>query len=95
MKKICSRKAVKNCSWEAETQGEKQTIHSKKNPTDLHPRVEELQKELNRLQENKAPPDINSKQEVPQTTKEGDSEEEAKAKEAEAAETRESSEKTR
>ena len=28
----------------------------KKNPTDLHPRVEELQKELNRLQENKAPP---------------------------------------
>ena len=78
---------MKNCSWEAETQGEKQTIHSKKKQTDLHPRVEELKKELNRLQENK-PPNINSKWEALQTTEEGDSEEEAKAKEAEAAETR-------
>ena len=57
--------------------------------------MEELQKELNRLQENKAPPNIKSKWEAPQTTEEGDSEEEAKAKEAEAAETREPSEKTR
>ena len=52
-KKYAAEKAEqrKNCSWEAETQGEKQTIHQ----TDLHLRVEELQKELKRLQENKAP----------------------------------------
>ena len=57
--------------------------------------VEELQKELNMLQENKASPMSISKREAPQTTEEGDSEEEAKAKETEAAETRKSSEKTR
>ena len=41
-----------------------------------------------------SPHNVNSKWEAPQTTEEGDLEEEAKAKEAEAAETREPSEKT-
>ena len=82
MKKYAAEKQWKTAAERLKLK-EKNKPSTPKKPTDLHPRMEELQKELNRLQV------------APQPTEEGDSEEEAKAKEAEAAETREPSEKTR
>ena len=86
---------MKNRSWEAETQGEKQTIHSKTKPNRPPPKGGGAQKGIKQASREQSPPNVNFKWEAPQTTEEGDSEEEAKAKEAEAAETREPSEKTR
>jgi len=64
-----------------------------KNPTDLHLRVEELQKELRDCKTTK-PPNNNFKQGAPHIT-EGDSEEEAEAREAEAVDIKELLKKTR
>ena len=72
---------MKNRSWEAETQGEKQTIHSKKKPTGGG-----APKGIKQASREQSPPNVNCKREASQTTEEGDSEEEAKVKEAEAAE---------
>jgi len=59
------------------------------------PKGEGAPKGIKQASREQSPPNVNCKREAPQTTEEGDSEEEAKVKEAEAAETREPSKKTR